>query len=694
MPDEPTLTVDEPDAKTDGVSSDLWPLAYRLQQLEQPTFSLAWSHRLYQSPEGKRVEVIYSKEREKSEELAKKFLNETVVGFDMEWPMLKKEESKDENLSLKKRVALIQVASLDTIALFHIAHYKGETTDTLIAPSLRKLIESASIAKTGVAINSADFGRLRKFFGLKPRGAFELSHLHRLITFARDPKDGLSTRLIKLALLVELHLGLPLPKGDVRVSNWSKELSQEQKDYAASDAYAGFMLYHCMNAKRKALRPVPGLPIFEDEYAYRYRDPEELPPIKRLLLYSAKKEERYVYAQDFFNECRKDSNKDVSGQSVPTNNPGIPEARKNETKKSPKTVQEPLDPVAQILYNQLSERRKTLAQANGVALYLVANNSVLRGLAQQSPRNNKELLKVKGLGKTSMSKYGADWLEVIAQHRAVHGDHGMVLEAVAVPTESQQMEPIAPTPNTRRRRADTQESLPGSPAFGPPLQRTPALHTGLSFTLADTKLDANDTSFDVKYKDIERLDLTGDAPLSPMMTGAAGPSSTLTPAARPERNSTPGTSRWSLNSSSSSEDSLVLHGFQTPPSRSPSALKRKREGLKPAQSQLLPSDSGPQVEEVTIRPRASPPPAPLSPRTKIFRNKLYAFSKLVTRKLGTRPASTPIVSESTLDLIATRIPRTAEELSRIPGIEEFNRACQDVQHDLLRNIIKFAPAQA
>lgn len=223
--------------------TDEWPLSYRM--IPQGTGRKPWwSHTLYENPDGKKVEVLLATTLEESEALAQQFLDQPVVGFDMEWPC---DDYKRHRL--QDKIGLIQVACEDKIALFHIGLHVGTRPAQLIAPSLRKLIESPGIAKTGVAIYSADFLRLKKFFGLKPQGAFELSHLHRLVRFSAKP-DLLTTKLYKLASQVEEHLGLPLSKGSVRTSNWSKALSQKQIDYAAADAYAGYMLFHAMNVRR------------------------------------------------------------------------------------------------------------------------------------------------------------------------------------------------------------------------------------------------------------------------------------------------------------------------------------------------------------------------------------------------------------------------------------------------------------
>ena len=135
-----------------------------------------------------------------------------------------------------------------------------------MAPALRKIIEDLAIAKCGVAVHDADFARLRFWFGLKPRGALELSHLHNLVSFAASDPAKCTTKLRRLTAQVEQHLGLPLHKGKVRTSNWIEPLSKDQVNYAAADAYAGFMLFHSMNAQRMGMNPTPPLPVYAETY--------------------------------------------------------------------------------------------------------------------------------------------------------------------------------------------------------------------------------------------------------------------------------------------------------------------------------------------------------------------------------------------------------------------------------------------
>ncbi|OCK83097.1 ribonuclease H-like protein, partial [Lepidopterella palustris CBS 459.81] len=215
-----------------------------------------WSHKLYFGPEGETVKIHYSKTKSNSEAIAQLFLNEEVLGFDMEWPS----DPRYTSPRLQSKVGLIQVAKETQIALFHIGMHPGSTPDELIAPSLRKIIESPNIIKAGVSILQSDSTRLENHFGLKPQGLFELSHLYNLVKYGATDPSKVTTRFVALAKQVEEHFLLPLSKSKVRTSNWSRQLNQDQIHYAAADAYAGFMLFHCMDAKRRLMDPMPPLP--------------------------------------------------------------------------------------------------------------------------------------------------------------------------------------------------------------------------------------------------------------------------------------------------------------------------------------------------------------------------------------------------------------------------------------------------
>lgn len=233
-----------------------------------------WQYSLYQEggdPSGDKVKVHYCTSKETTERIAQLFLNQEVIGFDIEW---KPQAQVGEGI--KKNVSLIQLASEERIALFHVARYgKGETIDDLLAPSLKKIMESPEISKVGVSVK-ADCTRLRRFLGIEARGLFELSHLYKLIKHSAGDVKKINKLLVSLAQQVEEHLQLPMWKGEVRSSDWSQKLNYEQIKCrqtsllsrevtyslpdAASDSYAGLRLYDVMESKRKTLEPTPPRP--------------------------------------------------------------------------------------------------------------------------------------------------------------------------------------------------------------------------------------------------------------------------------------------------------------------------------------------------------------------------------------------------------------------------------------------------
>jgi hypothetical protein len=184
-----------------------------------------WSYTLYRGPEQdgveKRVKVHYCKSKHTMERVCQYFLDEPIIGFDMEWvPEANKYQGPRRNVSL------IQIASQSRIALFHVALFpKNE----FVADSFRTLMEDPDISKVGVAIK-ADCTRLRNFLGVDTKGIFELSHLYKLVKYSGSGQVELvNKRLVPLAGQVKEYLRLPLFKGqDVRSSDWAQPLNMDQ----------------------------------------------------------------------------------------------------------------------------------------------------------------------------------------------------------------------------------------------------------------------------------------------------------------------------------------------------------------------------------------------------------------------------------------------------------------------------------
>ncbi|KAL5361629.1 ribonuclease H-like domain-containing protein [Aspergillus floccosus] len=215
-----------------------------------------WSHQMYKRPDGGDITVHYCRSLKSAEDVAQHFLHDEILGFDLEW---KAQASALD--SIQNNVSLVQIANRERIALFHIAMFRpGIDLADLVAPSLRAILESPRITKVGVSIK-ADSTRVRKYLGINTRAIFELSHLHKLVKYCYSNPRLINKRLVNLSEQVEEHFGLPLAKeDDVRCGDWMHALNYRQVQYAASDPYACLCLFYAMDAKRKALDPVPPLP--------------------------------------------------------------------------------------------------------------------------------------------------------------------------------------------------------------------------------------------------------------------------------------------------------------------------------------------------------------------------------------------------------------------------------------------------
>ncbi|KAI0023863.1 ribonuclease H-like domain-containing protein [Xylariomycetidae sp. FL0641] len=370
------------------MASAPWPLNYAIQPPEP--FSPPrrwWSHRYYRGPSNGTAQILYSRTRDHSEAIAQQFKDEPVLGFDMEWPWDPHQTPAAFRASpLQEKVALIQLACEDKIALFHVALHEGNKPDHLIAPTLKGIIENPTLVKTGVGIMNNDMKRLREHFELQPQGVFELSHLHRLVTQGAQYPHPITTQLCKLATMVETHLGMPLFKGQVRASAWSRRLEAEQIEYAADDAYASFMLYHCMNAKRLALAPVPRMPRLAETYL-----PFSLAPIQAVQFVVEQPKLIHQLSDRFRNSRFSPSEGQIKRQFSR-------------------------------LWRQLCRRRRDLARQRAVDPDSVATYTACRQMAALLPTNPAELRKQihRFADGDRCRLYGPEFLGIVAAHLAQH----------------------------------------------------------------------------------------------------------------------------------------------------------------------------------------------------------------------------------------------------------------------------------
>jgi len=378
---------------------DLWDA----QQALPSAKNSFWTYTMYKGLKGEGVKIEYCQTRARSEAVARSLLQEKVLGFDMEWaPRAKK--------GIKGNISLIQVACEDRVALFHIALHEGATVEQLLAPSLKKIIESPTIWKTGVAILNADGKRLKKFMGLKPRGFFELSHLFRLVKYSEKEPSKANKGLVALATQVHEQLGLPLSKGPVRCSDWTQPLSPEQIIYGASDAYAGFMLFHVMNNARKALKPTPPLPAFAELFLpIKLAEPEKADTTEEAGTKSAAGTGTVSVVAVVSKKPRGKENTPVSYPQLPSSKPEQNiETPSLPVFKVPPSLSLTLDASEKRLYSALSALSKRITYISKLPSHLVCSDDTLIELSQLQPKTNDDLRECRG---------GVLFAKVVAQHK-------------------------------------------------------------------------------------------------------------------------------------------------------------------------------------------------------------------------------------------------------------------------------------
>ncbi|MBZ3878521.1 Werner syndrome ATP-dependent helicase-like protein [Sciurus carolinensis] len=147
-----------------------------------------------------------------------------VIGFDMEWPPV-------YNKGKLSRVALIQLCvSESKCYLFHISSM------AVFPQGLKMLLENKAIKKAGVGIEG-DQWKLLRDFDIKLKSFVELTDVanEKLKCIETWSLNGLVKHLFGKQLLKDKS---------IRCSNWSNfPLTEDQKLYAATDAYAGLIIY-------------------------------------------------------------------------------------------------------------------------------------------------------------------------------------------------------------------------------------------------------------------------------------------------------------------------------------------------------------------------------------------------------------------------------------------------------------------
>ena len=70
------------------------------------------------------------------------------------------------------------------------------------------------------------------------------------------------------------------------------------------------------------------------------------------------------------------------------------------------------------LFMKLRSLRKTIADAEDIAPFIVFNDATLSELARVKPQTSQQMLNISGIGDAKLARYGHEFLETIQQHNS------------------------------------------------------------------------------------------------------------------------------------------------------------------------------------------------------------------------------------------------------------------------------------
>ncbi|WWD09860.1 hypothetical protein V865_007989 [Kwoniella europaea PYCC6329] len=184
--------------------------------------------------------VVYTSSPSEANEYLSQ-LNGNALGFDLEWPVCRKERDPTTGREVRKqgKVALLQFCDEHMILLYHVRDH------TTLPSEITRLLRDPKIYKLGVAVGQDGSKITRDFPDIFPKLPLEL--LEQKLARMVDPErwKHRTYHLISLADLCKTYLGKRLDKSeDVRMGDWSKAtLSGRDIAYAANDVYASLQIY-------------------------------------------------------------------------------------------------------------------------------------------------------------------------------------------------------------------------------------------------------------------------------------------------------------------------------------------------------------------------------------------------------------------------------------------------------------------
>lgn len=163
-------------------------------------------------------EIVNIENSELAIECAKELLNEKVLGFDTESkPAFKKGEFN--------HVCMIQLSTENKSYIFRNHLFE-------IPKEIIQIFEDENIIKAGAAIRD-DIKDLQKLKSFTPKGFVEIQQMAK----------NVGSQNFGLRSMAALFLKIRISKG-AKLTNWeNKVLTEQQLNYAATDAWLGIRLY-------------------------------------------------------------------------------------------------------------------------------------------------------------------------------------------------------------------------------------------------------------------------------------------------------------------------------------------------------------------------------------------------------------------------------------------------------------------
>lgn len=164
-------------------------------------------------------EIFLVTDEDDVDEIAEFLSKQSLIGFDTETKPTFKKGQKNE-------VSLLQLSTAEQAFLFRLNHIGFPV-------SLRNVMEKESIVKVGAAVHDDIIGLKRLTDSFYPTSFFDLNDQLKKVGFHN----------VGVRNLCAMVLGIRISKSE-QVSNWeADELTEKQKRYAATDAWACVEIY-------------------------------------------------------------------------------------------------------------------------------------------------------------------------------------------------------------------------------------------------------------------------------------------------------------------------------------------------------------------------------------------------------------------------------------------------------------------